>query len=93
MKMVHVFYKCCVTRNATADEQQGEYRAICLGRWNGRVLQFGDIKLSRVCEVEYSEYFKCALGAVSGFVNYVGVANLVEGDFELHLNHLHLNNP
>ena len=32
--------------------------------------------MSRVFKVEYSEYFKCALGAVSGFVNYVGVANL-----------------
>ena len=40
------------------------------------------MKLSAVFWVEYFEYLKCALGDVSGFANYAGVANLGEGDFE-----------
>ena len=43
---------------------------------------FWKMKLSAVFWVKYFEYLKCALGDVSGFVNYAGVANLGEGDFE-----------
>ena len=43
---------------------------------------FWKMKLSAVFWVKYFEYLKCALGDVSGFANYAGVANLGEGDFE-----------
>ena len=57
-------------------------RGLILNSW----LQYGKncfwmVFFTRVLSF-YFEYLKCALEDVSGFVNYAGVANLGEGDFE-----------